>query len=151
MESEEHRNEDDVEGLVEGGRLVDLKYLPWGIVGVLIIVGGLTVAAAGLPWQTKNEAAMEHQLIDQRIQSIIATQQTNAAQLGTLTQQVIELSKQNAALQTRMDDYIQQSQKLKMNQYKRNAYSENYARQLDRQHYEAEIRATDAFWKGRSL
>lgn len=41
-----------------------IKWLPWGIVGVIVVLGLLISLTAGMPWETKEHANDQSQLID---------------------------------------------------------------------------------------
>jgi hypothetical protein len=47
-----------------------MAVIPRSIVGLLVTIGGITVLTAGMPWQTKREADLREQLVDQRIDAV---------------------------------------------------------------------------------
>jgi hypothetical protein len=70
-----------------------IKWLPWGIVGVIVVLGLLISLTAGMPWETKEHANDQRQLIDTQIAALATSvaaltraQEESAHQIGALTQ-----------------------------------------------------------------
>ena len=120
-----------------------LDYLPWGIIGLLVVLGGATAISAGLPWETKSEALLKEQLMEQKISSAQAQSNTNAQQLGILTQQVIVQGNQISTLTQALQDEAKQREQQRLNKSNESLRRERYARRLDWQHHMNEIRAEE--------
>lgn len=73
--------------------------LPWGIVGALVVLGAITVVFAGLPFQTKTEAAMQERMMTDRLITLAEAQKDVANSMKTLTIAVTSLSAAVAVLQ----------------------------------------------------
>lgn len=81
-----------------------LEWLPWALVGLLVVIGGTTAAIAGMPWLTKREAALRDELWDERLKTVAANLtataeicKTNAIQIRELTTSVKVMESINQA------------------------------------------------------
>lgn len=76
-----------------------MDWLPWAIIGVLVVIGGTTALVAGMPWLTKREADLRDQMRDKEMTAIresLALTTTlcnaNATQIAQLTTNVAVLT-----------------------------------------------------------
>ena len=76
-----------------------LKWLPWAIVGLFVVCGMILTLTAGLPWETKEHAEDQRQLIAQQMSGLVKTQETTSGQLATLATSVTSLTQLMASFQ----------------------------------------------------
>lgn len=72
-----------------------LQLLPWSIIGVLVVLGGLTVGVYGMPFESKIDASYANQRLDriehltdqntQSINQLITAQAVTTRSVGDLT------------------------------------------------------------------
>lgn len=76
-----------------------LKWLPWGLVGLVLIGSAMVTMSAGFPWETKEHAADQRALTDQQMQSLAKSQETATAQIASLAKSVADLTNLIATFQ----------------------------------------------------
>lgn len=81
-----------------------LKYLPWTVVGVLVVIGGLTVLVSGAPFVSRHDFEVEQARQNDRYAQLVTAQQTTTTQISALTAQIEALTTTVAVVQSRQDD-----------------------------------------------
>jgi len=77
--------------------------LPWLVVGALVVIGAITAMVAGLPWQTRKEAALHQELMATQLRVVTESQSLLATTLSKLADTVQGISELVAVLKDRTE------------------------------------------------